>query len=315
MATIGTDIDFCIELLNKNELVAIPTETVYGLAGNGLSSDAVAKIFEAKKRPFFDPLILHTDTLLKAKKFIKDIPEKAQLLADHFWPGPLTLILPRTDTVPDIVCSGLPTVGVRIPAHPVSLGLLQKLDYPLAAPSANPFKYISPTTALHVKEQLNDRIQYILDGGSCSIGLESTIIGFENDQPIVYRFGGLEIEAIEKVVGTVKTLTHNEVNPSAPGMLKLHYAPTKKMQLIDIANLNKFDPKRTGVITFTENPEGFLKYKILSPSGNINEAANSLFAAMRELDKTDVELIIAEKFPEIGLGRAINDRLNRACSK
>lgn len=314
-ARIGQDIKYCIELLNKADLVAIPTETVYGLAGNGLDKKAVAKIFETKNRPFFDPLILHTDSLSKIQSFVKDIPEAAKILAQKIWPGPLTLVLEKKDSIPDIVTSGLPTVGVRIPAHNTTLELLSKLEYPLAAPSANPFKYISPTSAQHVYDQLGDKLSYILDGGPCKIGVESTILGFENGRPIVYRLGGLEIEKIEELIGKVHLLTENEHNPSAPGMLKLHYAPTKKLIIDSLANLDKYVEMRVGLITFTEFIHNVKACKVLSTRKDLKEAANSLFAAMRDLDKEDIDLIVAERFPEEGLGRAINDRLYRASVK
>lgn len=315
MAKIGQDIAYCVQKLNEGDLVSIPTETVYGLAGCGFSTKAVAKIFEVKNRPFFDPLILHVDHLDKAKQFVKSIPEQAMVLARAIWPGPLTLVLEKTDVVPDLVTSGLPTVGVRIPAHPLALELLSQLDYPLAAPSANPFKYISPTTAQHVQDQLGSKIPYILDGGACSVGLESTIVGFEEGMPVIYRYGGLEIEAVERLVGKVKTLTSNDSNPAAPGMLKLHYAPTKKLVVDSLSNLDKYLEKRVGLITFTEFNGKVALCKVLSPSGDLREAANSLFASMRALDQADIDLIVAERFPDQGLGRAINDRLDRASIK
>lgn len=315
MAEIGQDIAYCVQKLNEGGLIAIPTETVYGLAGCGLSTDAVAKIFEVKSRPFFDPLILHVDHLDKVKHFVKAIPEQAMLLAQAIWPGPLTLVLEKKEIVPDLVTSGLPTVGVRIPAHPLTLDLLSRLEYPLAAPSANPFKYISPTTAQHVQDQLGDKIPYILDGGACSVGLESTIVGFEEGIPVIYRYGGLELEAVERLVGKVKTLTNNDSNPAAPGMLKLHYAPTKKLVVDSLSNLDKYLGKRVGLITFTEFSDKVALCKVLSTSCDLREAANNLFASMRELDHADIDLIVAERFPDQGLGRAINDRLDRARMK
>ncbi|HTF81834.1 MAG TPA: L-threonylcarbamoyladenylate synthase [Cytophagales bacterium] len=312
---IGNDIKYCKAVLDGNGLVAIPTETVYGLAGNGLSKLAVSKIFEVKKRPFFDPLILHTDSMDKIMSFVDFMPDEAQILAKAIWPGPLTLVLQKKALVPDLVTSGLPTVGVRIPAHPLTLELLSKLDYPLAAPSANPFKYISPTTAQHVQDQLGAYIPYILDGGACTVGVESTILGFEDGVPTVYRFGGLAVESIEALIGTVRILTQNETNPSAPGMLKLHYAPTKKLVVDDLANLDKYLGKRLGLITFTTFVKEAHVCRVLSPNCRLDEAANNLFATMRELDNLDIDLILAERFPDQGLGKAINDRLYRASVK
>lgn len=312
-AKISSDVNAAAAILRSGGLVAIPTETVYGLAANAFDPDAIVKIFEAKRRPFFDPLICHTDTLEKVKTFVDYIPEKAFELAKVFWPGPMTLILPKKHNIPDIVTSGLDTVGVRIPDHPMTLELLSKLDFPLAAPSANPFGYVSPTTAQHVADQLGDDVDMILDGGPCSVGVESTIIGFEEDDIVVYRLGGLSIESIEKVVGNVQLSVNESSNPVAPGQLKSHYAPLKPLLVGDVMSLIKQHPgKKAGIISFYKSYDGVAKQIILSPAKNLNEAATKLFAAIRELDKADVEIIFAEVFPDEGLGRAINDRLKRA---
>ncbi len=190
MATIGNDILQAKKLLLEGELVAIPTETVYGLAANALNPEAVTQIFVVKERPSFDPLIVHVASIDQAQQFITAVPEKAIQLARHFWPGPLTLVLPKQSIIPDIVTSGLSTVGIRCPDHDLTRQLLSELPFPLAAPSANPFGYVSPTTAEHVNNQLGHKIKYILDGGPCRIGLESTIVGFENDQAVIYRSPG-----------------------------------------------------------------------------------------------------------------------------
>jgi L-threonylcarbamoyladenylate synthase len=229
LAITGTELNVAKEFLIKGELVAIPTETVYGLAGNALNEKAVLSIFEVKNRPAFDPLIIHTDSIDKVKEYVSVFPEKAQRLAEQFWPGPLTLLLPKKQIIPDLVTSGLDTVAVRIPKHPQLLELLAELSFPLAAPSANPFGYISPTNAEHVNQQLGDKIPYILDGGECEVGIESTIIGFEADDTVVYRLGGLAVEDIEKLVGPVMLMPHSTSDPKAPGMLKSHYAPRKPL--------------------------------------------------------------------------------------
>ncbi|MFL5752364.1 MAG: L-threonylcarbamoyladenylate synthase [Bacteroidia bacterium] len=312
MAETGNDIELAAQLLGKGELVAIPTETVYGLAANALNKEAVLKIFQAKNRPFFDPLIIHAGSIDQVRNYVREFPQKALDLANAFWPGPLTLLLPRTGLVPDLVTSGLETVAVRIPDHPLTLELLTKIDFPLAAPSANPFGYVSPTSAAHVLEQLGDKIPYVLDGGPCSIGIESTIVGFENDETLIYRLGGLALEEIEKVAGQVKLQINQSSDPKAPGQLKSHYAPRKPLLMGDVNALAALHRgKKIGVISFTA-PYPFALTKILSPSGNLEEAAYRLFAAMRELDGSDIDLIIAEVFPDDFLGRAINDRLRRA---
>jgi L-threonylcarbamoyladenylate synthase len=311
---IGTDIDAAAKLLADNEVVAVPTETVYGLAANALNPEAVVKIFEAKQRPFFDPLIVHIAHKSHIYKYAKMLPPALEQLVDALWPGPLTIVLPKKDIIPDIVTSGLETVGLRMPAHPVLLKLLNKIDFPLAAPSANPFGYISPTSAQHVYNQLNTKIPYILDGGNASVGVESTIVGYEKDKVIIYRLGGTSIETIEAIVGKVEVRIHSS-NPTAPGQLDSHYSPRKAFFAGDIYGLlEKFAAKKVGVISFFKDYKAanIAKSWKLSTAGNIAEAAKNLFAIMREADTSDVEIIIAEYLPEQGLGLAINDRIKRA---
>lgn len=320
MAEIGKDIEKAKHLLQEGELVAIPTETVYGLAGNALNPEAVALIFETKNRPAFDPLILHTSSLERVGDFVSSFPEKLKLLAENFWPGPLTLLLLRKSNVPDLVTSGLDRVAVRVPKHPLTLALLESLDFPLAAPSANPFGYISPTKPEHVEAQLGAKISYILNGGACEVGLESTIVGLEEDEVVVYRLGGLEISAIEMLVGSVKIKDHSSSNPAAPGQLDSHYAPRKPFVLGDLKVLVKEHlEKKTdfAVMSFGEFfPEISSERQIaLSSERNLHEAAKNLFSAMRKLDEGNSTLILAEFLPDEGLGRAINDRLRRAAVK
>ncbi len=315
---IGHNIDIAATLLKKGEAVAIPTETVYGLAANALDTKAVAKVFHLKQRPTFDPLIIHLSSFDKVEKYVEEIPEIFRVLADKFTPGPITFLLRKKEIIPDIVTSGSPFVAVRIPAHPIAKSLLEKLDFPLAAPSANPFGYISPTTAQHVADQLGDKVYYILDGGPCDVGLESTIIGMNADGEIeVLRKGGLSIESIEAVVGSIKIRDISTSNPEAPGMLTSHYAPKVPLILGDINTLSiPSDHARTGIITF----RNFLPHIpshhqiVLSPSGNYADAAHNLFAGMRYLDSCDIDVIYAELLPEIDLGIAINDRLRRAAT-
>lgn len=315
MAEVGKDIKKAQLLLERGELVAIPTETVYGLAGNALDAEAVAAIFETKGRPQFDPLIVHVPDLARAGAYVAAIPEKAALLARAFWPGPLTLLLKKKSIVPDLVTAGLDTVGIRCPDHDLTRALLQTLPFPLAAPSANPFGYVSPTTPGHVQDQLGGRIPYILDGGACRVGIESTIVGVEGGQAVVYRMGGLSIEAIEAAIGPVEVQIHSTSNPKAPGQLKSHYAPRKRVLLGDIESLLKtHGGAHTGVLSFQKN-YGAAHQFILSPPGNLTEAAQRLFMALRELDKLPVDLILAEYVPNTGLGRAINDRLKRAAAE
>lgn len=317
MAQLGTDIDLAQSFLENGQLVGIPTETVYGLAGNALNPESVALIFETKNRPTFDPLILHTSSIERVGEFVSDFPEKLKQLAKKFWPGPLTLLLPRKPIVPDLVTSGLDRVAVRVPNHPLTLALLEQLEFPLAAPSANPFGYISPTQAEHVQAQLGEKIRYILDGGPCAVGLESTIVGMEGAEVIIYRLGGLEINEIEKVVGSVKVKDHSSSNPSAPGQLESHYAPRKPFILGD---LNAMVAEKLnqgidfGVLCFSGFFEQVPQERqiSLSPSGDLHEAAQNLFSAMRKLDEGNSAMILSELVPDEGLGKAINDRLRRA---
>jgi L-threonylcarbamoyladenylate synthase len=312
---IGTGIKHVVSLLNTGSIVAIPTETVYGLAGNALDEDAVLSIFKAKNRPFFDPLIVHTYAISEISRYVATIPDRLLPLMQLYMPGPLTVLLPRIALISDLVTSGLERVAFRIPEHPVTLELLRSLSFPLAAPSANPFGYISPTSASHVMAQLNGRIPYILDGGDCTVGIESTIVGMEGDTVVVYRLGGLSVEQIERVIGPVKILSHSSSNPAGPGMLESHYAPRTPLIVGDINTLLKeYEGKKIAVLSFCEKYDGTYGY-ILSPGGNIEIAAKKLFAGMRELDSTDADLIIAESLPEGGLGRAVNDRLQRAAAK
>lgn len=316
-AMIGKDLQYAKEQLVAGELVAIPTETVYGLAANALSSAAATKIFAAKNRPSFDPLIVHTNSWQRVSQWVQEIPDTAHRLAAQFMPGPLTLLLPKNDSIPDIVTAGLPQVGIRLPSHPMTQSLLAMLEFPVAAPSANPFGYISPTRAQHVEDQLGDKVSYILDGGACQVGVESTILAFENHQVIVLRKGGTPVEAIEAVIGPVVIKAHSSSNPQAPGMLKSHYAPKVPFLLGDLKKLvTQHRGKKIGILAFSDGLEdGSIAFQeILSPQGLLAEAAQGLFAAMRQLDQMDLDVIIAEFVPEEGLGRAINDRLRRAAA-
>ncbi len=325
MSLIGADIGQAAAWLRQGDIVAIPTETVYGLAANALDPDAVLKIFQAKERPAFDPLIVHIGRKEAARTIVRELPPGAEALMDAFWPGPLTLVLPKRPAIPDIVTSGLDTVGVRMPDHALTLQLLRGLDFPLAAPSANPFGYVSPTTAQHVADQLGERIPYILDGGPCTVGVESTIIGWDvraDDRPpttdhpgrwCLYRAGGVPLEAIERIIGTVEPAV-KQVLPAAPGMLESHYAPRKPVHVGDVSELLRSNAgKRVAVISFS-TPYAAYRNEVLSPQADLAEAARHLFAALRDLDASDADVILAEVFPDEGLGKAINDRLRRAAA-
>jgi len=299
-------------ILQAGGLVAFPTETVYGLGADARNDIAVAQIFEAKRRPHFNPLIIHLPNLAAVQK-IAVIPPAALILAQTFWPGPLTLVLPRraNSGLSDLVTAGLDTVAIRIPEHPLAQQLLTMFDGPVAAPSANPSGKVSPTTAAHVFAGLNTRIDAILDGGPCDVGLESTIIGFENTAPVLLRAGGLPAEGISQALG-VNLQARQTGNITAPGQLKSHYAPGASLRL------NAISPTKTEAWLGFGPSQGTAPTLNLSPSANLREAAANLFAYMRELDEIATQNGLTEiavaPIPMHGLGVAINDRLERAAA-
>ena len=300
----------------NGDIIALPTETVYGLAANIYLDSALEKVFKLKKRPSHNPLIIHISNAGILEQIAKNIPAKARELANVFWPGPLTLVLEKQDQIPNRITAGKPTVAVRVPNHPIALQLLESLNFPLAAPSANPFGSLSPTSAEHVALYFKEEINFILDGGPCFCGLESTIIGFENDKPILYRHGAISIEEIEKIIGPIKIKNQNSKNPSAPGMLTRHYAPKTQIQINDDISLAlaQNPDKKIGVLSFKKNKKikTEIHQEVLSISGDLNEASKNLYAALHRLDQMNLDLIISSFFPEKGLGKTINDRLKRA---
>jgi L-threonylcarbamoyladenylate synthase len=321
-ASIITDTLVAADALRSGDLVAIPTETVYGLGANALDETAVLKIFAAKNRPSFDPLIIHQSCAERILAYASEVPEEAYKLADAFWPGPLTLVLPKHSSVPDMVVSGLPAVALRVPDHPIALDVLSQVNFPVAAPSANPFGFVSPTTAQHVKDQLGSKLHYILDGGPCNIGLESTIIAFPDGKATVLRKGGLPIEEIEKLLGhPLAVKTHGSSRPEAPGMLSKHYSPGNRLELFAHINDEKDLPKGSARIVFGRGGKAmsFDEQRLittydLSPAGELVEAAQQLFTVLRLMAVHKYPFVAAELLPETGLGRAINDRLQRAAA-
>lgn len=305
-------------IIRKGGIVAFPTETVYGLGADAFNPLAVARVFEVKKRPYFDPFIVHVAHPLDMKKLVKEIPLNVKKLTERFWPGPLTVVLLKEEDIPDIVTAGLPTLAIRMPNHPMALSLIRESNSPIAAPSANLFGYVSPTTAEHVREQLGDQVDLILDGGPCPVGVESTIVSFLEGNPKLLRPGGISLEEIESIIGKVEISRNHEGKPSAPGMLPSHYAPRTPIVLDWEDQFLVVDKeKNVGLLTFRE-PRDHLKFRhieVLSKKGDFREAAANLFAAIRRLDRLNLDFILAETIPEIGLGRAIMDRLRRASIK
>ncbi|MBA3312166.1 MAG: threonylcarbamoyl-AMP synthase [Planctomycetaceae bacterium] len=314
---IGNDVSLAARLLREGRLVAFGTETVYGLGANALDAAAVARVFEAKRRPTFDPLIVHISNRDALGDIVERMPPAALQLADAFWPGPLTLVLPKREVIPDLVTSGRPTVGVRIPASEMTRRLLSEAGVPIAAPSANTFGRISPTTAAHVAEQLGDAIDYILDCGPCGVGIESAVVDLTEDVPLLLRPGGTTLEDLESVAGRVNVVTSSDGGSQrAPGMLSRHYSPRTPLVVADQQDLDNVTGQ-IGLLSFHDpvNRDRFARIEVLSKRGDLVEAAANFFAALRRLDDAGLDHIVATPFPMTGLGRALNDRLRRAAAR
>jgi L-threonylcarbamoyladenylate synthase len=302
-------------LLAQGEVVAFPTETVYGLGADAFNAVAVAKIFELKKRPHFDPLIVHVSQKEWVTNLVSDMPRGARLLMDRFWPGPLTIILPKSEHIPDIVTSGLATVGLRMPSHPVALDLIQQLSRPVAAPSANPFGYMSTTTADDVASLFDDRLPLILDGGPSSFGIESTIVSLSDERVVLHRHGSVSIEELSAVVGEVLEAMRTDGRCVAPGELPYHYAPLTPLMIV--TGPEQIDNENSAFLSFTE-PTRPIRSKhllVLSRSGDLREAAANFFSYLIQMDRKGTEIIYAQKVPEKGLGKAIMERLKKAEQK
>jgi L-threonylcarbamoyladenylate synthase len=316
LAEITQDIGRAKYWLDRGELTAIPTETVYGLAGNALNVDALIKIFEVKNRPKFDPLIVHIKNKEEIPKYAEKVNDLQHILAENFWPGPLTILFKKNNLIPDLATSGLEYVGLRCPAHSLTLSLLNILDYPLAAPSANPFGYVSPTRPEHVNKQLGEKIPCILDGGPCEIGIESTVVKVDEEKIFILRTGGITKEELEKFGKEVILSEHSTSNPQSPGQLTRHYATFSPLKCISRDKwMDFFDEKKVVLIYFgspsKEWPSGWKKL-CLSENEDLKVAASRLFHVLREADEFKPDLILAEPLPMKGIGIAINDKLKRA---
>ncbi len=301
-------------IIKNGGLVAFPTETVYGLGANGFNPTAVAKIFEAKGRPKFNPLILHICDAAQIKQISTIDINSIQNLITAFFPGPLTLVIPKSDIVPDIVTAGNSTVAVRMPNHKIALELIKTAGVPIAAPSANKFGKLSPTTANHVAKQLKDKVDIILDGGKCSVGVESTIIEISGNDYYLLRPGGLATEEIEKVINKKLLKKENSKNPNAPGQLLFHYAPGIPIKFLNDISIEETKGKKIGALLFSEKylDYSFAEKKCLTTTNSYIEAASNLFYMLHELELKNIDIILAEPVPEIGLGKAIMDRLKKA---
>ncbi len=314
MQHLGTDLARAASVLRSGGLVGMPTETVYGLAANALDEVAVARIFDAKNRPHFDPLIVHLADWNDVDRVAADVPAEARALWAALGPAALTYVLPKRPEVPDLVTSGLDSVAVRIPQLELARQLIASAGVPVAAPSANPFGFVSPTTAQHVADQLADQVDYILDGGPCSVGVESTIVSWPEGRAVVLRLGGIPVEVLADVLGYVPEVQRSSSQPSAPGMLESHYAPGKPVVLV---------PQGIDWATAPRSPEvrllawslGAHGLEALTTTGSCRQGAQRLFAALREFAASDEQVLWMELAPEEGLGRAINDRLRRAAHR
>jgi L-threonylcarbamoyladenylate synthase len=307
------DIRHAAELLRAGKLVAFPTETVYGLGANALDADAVARVFEVKGRPTTSPVIVHVSDSKRVAQVAASWPPAAEMLADRFWPGPLTLVLPKTAAVPQIVTAGLPTVGVRIPSHPVALALIRAAQVPIAAPSANRFTQLSPTTAQHVRDGLADCVDYILDGGPCEVGIESTVLSLADDVPVLLRPGGVSRQQIEEVIGPVTTAQHSDEGAHAsPGMHPRHYSPRTPVLLVHSGQVPQ---EGTGAyLEVSHGPRHTVREVIVMPN-NAEEYAASLYGVLHDLDAKGYDWIAVEIPGDDVEWEAVLDRLCRASSK
>ncbi len=329
-ASLPESIRQAVDVLRGGGVVAFPTETVYGLGADATNEKAVCRVFEAKKRPTFDPLIVHVASVEQAHSLWQGVPPAAESLARRFWPGPLTIVLPKAASVLDLVTAGLPTVAVRMPRHDVALTLIKALGRPIAAPSANVFGHTSPTSAAHVMEDLGEAVDLILDGGPCSVGLESTVLKIERGTGFLLRPGAVSADELRSILPVEDAPGKAPAAPlESPGQMESHYAPWTRFVLLP-KKFKEFTgefeemrkeweamkglPPRVGLLSFGRSGEelNLESAQNLSVSGDLVEAATNLFQAMRKLDKMHLDFILAEPVPEKGIGEAIMDRLRRA---
>ncbi|MFQ5952892.1 MAG: L-threonylcarbamoyladenylate synthase [Candidatus Omnitrophota bacterium] len=312
-------------VIRRGGLVAFPTETVYGLGANALNPEAVTGIFAAKERPLDDPLIVHIAFEEELYKLAEEVPEEAKKLIKEFWPGPLTVVLKKTEVVPDIVTTGLDTVAIRMPSNAISRELISMSGVPIAAPSANLFGRPSPTKAQHVIYDLDGRIDLILDGGPTEIGIESTVVEFIEGKVIVLRPGGIDVESLHSVIGNVHVYSGPEISKKSPGKYPQHYSPKAKVLVVEDGDSQVGDvkmvvqnmirkKKKVGIMAKKEHADEYSRFdvKILGPRNNGKKCASNLFHILREFDSENMDVIIAEAIPERGLGLAVMNRLHKA---
>lgn len=312
---VGNDILEVVNLLSSGELVAIPTETVYGLAAIFSNENAIKKIFEVKKRPASNPLILHVDSIEQIHLYVEEFPKIFQELATIFCPGPLTFLMNKSDIVSELITAGKNRVAVRIPDNIDTIRIIKALGFPVVAPSANLYGKLSPTRAHHVVDQLDGMISYVFDGGECERGIESTIIGLEGNEVVIYRLGSISPEDLGQHLGYLPGLkVHEDKIPVASGMVKYHYAPSTPCSFY---NSNQTYEENVGFIFISKKLEEMpdRNVRLLTESGDLNEAARKLYATLHEMDRLEFSHIYIESAPDKGIGKAINDRLSRAVAK
>lgn len=314
---VNQNIQKAADIIRRGGLVAFPTETVYGLGADGLNPVAVAKIFEVKERPSFNPLILHIEDKKLLTEYCEINDNKIELLVEKFWPGPLTLVLPKKNIIPEIVTADNPTVAIRMPSNEIALQLIKLSETPIAAPSANLFNRLSPTKAEHVYNQLGNKIEMILDGGSTEVGIESTIVEISNGKAYLLRHGGIPKEKIEDILNQELLIKYDEFKPNSPGQLPFHYSPTIPIKFINDNLLKEIHGLKVGALLFSENKYDihFSSIEFLSTRKDLREAAANLFSKLHKLEKQNLDLIVVEKIVEEGLGVAIMDRLKKAAAK
>lgn len=318
---LSTSVQLAKTYLEKGGVIGLPTETVYGLAGNIWDQEAINKIFTIKERPKSHPLIAHVAHWEQVESIATNIPAMAQLLADKFWPGPLTMILSAKPNVPSEATAGLGTIAVRMPEHPLALKLLSALPFPLVAPSANPFGKISPTSAMHVFSYFKGKIPLTLDGGNCKVGLESTIIGFKDDAVVIYRQGIISKDDILEVIPNTAVYYDIDNQSNYPGSHRAHYAPKTPLIITDslAETLEKYANSKIGLLALGSDTEStysnIAAIRNLSKTNDLKEAASNLYAFLHELDSLNLDMIVAELFPASDLGIVLNDKLIRASSQ
>lgn len=321
-------IKIAAEVIKKGNLVAFPTETVYGLGADALNEEAVTKIFQAKKRPFNDPLIVHIADIEELHRLSKQVPSVVLKLAKAFWPGPLTLVLKKSELVLDIITAGLDTVAIRMPANNIALSLIREAKNPIVAPSANLFGRTSPTNAQHVVDDLDGKIEMIIDGGKTKVGVESTVLDITARPVRVLRAGGISVEQLKEVIGQVKIGEELERGFRSPGMLISHYSPYARLILVEdkgeaqvekarrLASEYKAQGFKVGIMAKEENQNKYngFEVKVIGKGTELEMCATNLFSTLRSFDKEGFEIIIAEGLEEQGLGLAIMERLRKAAA-